>query len=131
MKATTSNFNLKGIFENYLFIVPAVVIFSLFYIYPFFDIFNLSLHEWNGISPKRIFVGLENFKELMQDKVWWKSMWNAAYITLLALTFQNALAFGLALACDREIRMKKFYRVVFFIPPVLSQIRVPGTARSS
>lgn len=126
MSSTTSKatFNLKGIFENYLFILPAVIIFSLFYVYPFFDIFNLSLHEWNGISPTRIFVGLENFKELMQDKVWWKSMWNAAYITIIALTFQNALAFALALSCDREIRLKKFYRVVFFIPPVLSQIVV-------
>ena len=111
-------------FKNYLFIIPAVAIFSIFYIYPFFEIFNLSLHEWNGISPTRIFVGLDNFKELFQDAIWWKSVWNATYITLIALTFQNCLAFALALACDREIRMKKFYRVVFFIPPVLSQIVV-------
>ena len=110
--------------KNYFFIIPAVAIFSIFYIYPFFEIFNLSLHEWNGISPTRIFVGLDNFKELFQDAIWWKSVWNATYITLIALTFQNCLAFALALACDREIRMKKFYRVVFFIPPVLSQIVV-------
>src|SRR3990167_5163817 len=111
-------------FKNYLFIIPAVAIFSIFYIYPFFEIFNLSLHEWNGISPTRIFVGLDNFKELFQDAIWWKSVWNATYITLIALTFQNALAFSLALACDREIRMKKFYRVIFFIPPVLSEVVV-------
>ncbi len=111
-------------FENSLFIIPAVVIFSIFYIYPFFDIFNLSLHEWNGISLKREFVGLVNFQELMRDKVWWLSLWHAAFITIIALTFQNALAFALALACDREIRAKKFYRVVFFIPPVLSEIVV-------
>jgi len=111
-------------FENFLFIVPAVVIFSVFYIYPFLDIFNLSLHEWNGISLKRTFVGLDNFKELMTDKVWWDSLWHAGFITLIALTFQNALAFALALACDREIRLNNFYRVVFFIPPVLSEVVV-------
>lgn len=114
----------KDSLGNFAFIVPAVVIFSVFYIYPFFEIFNLSLHEWNGISPNRYFVGLENFQELMKDSVWWKSMLNAGFITLIALTFQNALAFALALACDREIRMKRFYRVVFFIPPVLSEIVV-------
>jgi len=114
----------KDKFENFLFIVPAVAIFSVFYIYPFFDIFRLSLHEWNGISPYREFVGLANFKELMQDKVWWDSIRNAGFITLVALTFQNALALALALACDREIRLKRFYRVVFFIPPVLSEIVV-------
>lgn len=110
--------------ENILFIIPAVAIFSVFYIYPFYEIFNLSLHEWNGISPARRFVGFENFKDLMQDKIWWMSMGHAAYITFIALTFQNILAFALALACDREMRLKHFYRVVFFIPPVLSEIVV-------
>jgi len=108
----------------YAFILPAVIIFSLFYVYPFFDIFHLSLHQWNGISLQRIFIGFENFKELMSDKIWWSSVWHASYITLIALTFQNALAFALALACDREIKLKSFYAVVFFIPPVLSEIVV-------
>jgi len=51
-------------------------------------------------------------------------MLNAGYITLIALTFQNALAFMLALACDRQMRMKNFYRVLFFIPVVLSEVVV-------
>src|SRR3989338_3007714 len=84
----------KDKFENFLFIVPAVVIFSIFYIYPFFDIFNLSLHEWNGISLHRDFAGLMNFRDLLDDKSWWHSICNAAFITLVALTFQNAVAFG-------------------------------------
>ena len=125
--ASIGNFSVsqfRSQLENFLFIVPAITIFSIFYIYPFFEIFNLSLHEWNGISPVHEFVGLSNFRDLMHDKVWWSSVGHAAYITLIALTFQNALAFVLALACDREIRAKKFYRVVFFIPPVLSEVVV-------
>ncbi len=113
----------KDNFESFLFVLSAVAIFATFYIYPFFEMFNLSLHEWKGIGPK-VFVGLANFQELMHDSVWWDSMGHAAYITLIALTFQNILAFSLALACDREIRMKRFYRVVFFIPPVLSEVVV-------
>ncbi len=114
----------KDYLENYLFILPAVAIFSVFYIYPFYDIFRLSLHDWNGITPFREFVGLANFQEIMRDQNWWGSLWHAGYITLIALTFQNALAFALALACDRDIRMKKFYRVVFYLPPVLSEVVV-------
>jgi len=110
--------------ENFSFILPAVVIFLLFYIIPFFYTFYLSLHEWDGISPTVLFVQFDNFKELMQDTVWWNSIWHAVYITLIALTFQNCLAFALALACDREIRLKRFYRVIFFIPPVLSEVVV-------
>ncbi len=114
----------KANFTNFSFILPAVIIFSIFYIYPFIEIFNLSLHEWNGISSHRAFVGLENFKELIQDGIWWQAMGHAGFITLIALTFQNMLAFALALACDREIRMQNFYRVIFFIPPVLSEVVV-------
>src|SRR3989338_5885070 len=111
-------------FANFLFVFPALAIFSTFYIAPFVEIFRLSLHEWDGYSLDMIFVGLENFKEIMKDGVWWSSMWHAGYITLIALTFQNALALALAMACDRDIKMRKFYRVVFYIPPVLSEVIV-------
>jgi len=115
---------IKETLENYTFVLPAVLIFSIFYIIPFFWVFQLSLYEWDGILPTKTFVGLENFKEIMTDSIWWKSMGNAGYITIIALTFQNALAFLLAWACDREIRMKNWYRVIFFIPPVLSEVVV-------
>ncbi len=115
----------KSTLENYLFVLPAVAIFSVFYIIPFVQVFKLGLFEWDGISPDKLFVGLSNFKEiLLEDKIWWQSMLNAGYITLIALTFQNILAFLLAWACDREIRAKNFYRVIFFIPPVLSEVVV-------
>ncbi|MFZ5801318.1 MAG: carbohydrate ABC transporter permease [Candidatus Omnitrophota bacterium] len=110
---------------NYLFILPAFVLFAIFYVIPFLWVFNLSLFDWDGILPTKVFVGLANFKEIiLQDPRWWQSMRNAGYITLIALTFQNALAFFLAWACDREIKMKNFYRVIFFIPPVLSEVVV-------
>ncbi len=70
------------------------------------------------------FIGLQNYTEIMSDGLWWDAIIHAGYITLIALTFQNALAFALALACDRDIRMGQFYRVVFFIPPVLSEVVV-------
>lgn len=115
----------KDILKNYLFILPAVTIFAVFYIFPFYETFNLSLHEWDGISAAKIFVGLRNFQEIIfHSSNWWPAMGHAAYITLIALTFQNALALSLALACDRQIRLGKFYRLVFFIPPVLSEVVV-------
>ena len=117
---------LKSTLENYLFVLPAVAIFSIFYIYPFLKVFQLSFFDWDGIVAFKdaIPVGWENFKEILVDRIWLQSMWNAGYITVIALIFQNALAFLLAWACDREIRAKNFYRVVFFIPPVLSEIVV-------
>lgn len=113
----------KDNLQNFFFVLPAFAIFCVFYIYPFLNMIYLSLLEWNGIGAKH-FIWLQNYQELITDKLWWGSIWHAGYITLIALVFQNALAFALALACDREIRMKRFYRVVFFIPPVLSPLVV-------
>ncbi|MFQ5680967.1 MAG: carbohydrate ABC transporter permease [Candidatus Omnitrophota bacterium] len=115
---------LRSTLENYLFILPAVAIFSVFYIYPFIKVFQLSMMRWDGILPTMQFVGLGNFKGVLQDKIWWGSMWHAAYITFIALTFQNGLALLLALACDREIKARNFFRVLFFIPPILSEVVV-------
>ncbi|MEW6076000.1 MAG: sugar ABC transporter permease [Candidatus Omnitrophota bacterium] len=116
---------IRSTLENYLFVLPAVLIFSIFYIIPFLWVFQLGMYEWDGIMPTKTFVGLGNFKEIFfQDKIWWQSMLNAGYITFIALTFQNILAFLLALACDREIKLKNFYRLIFFIPPVLSEVVV-------
>jgi ABC-type sugar transport system permease subunit len=118
---------IKSTLENYVFVLPAVLIFSIFYIIPFIYVFKLGFYDWDGIVPLGMaqFVGINNFKEiLLQDRSWWQSMLNATWITFIALTLQNIFAFMLALACDREIRMKNFYRVIFFIPPVLSEIVV-------
>ena len=116
---------LKSTLENYLFVLPAVVIFSIFYIYPFSQVFYLGLYEWDGVSAAKQFIGLTNFKEIIfSDPIWWQSMLQAGWMTLVALTFQNILAFLLAWACDREIRFKNWYRLVFFIPPILSEVVV-------
>ena len=113
----------KDHLQNFFFVLPAFAIFCVFYVYPFLNMIFLSLHEWRGIGPMH-FIGLQNYKELMGDNLWWDSMLHAGYITMIALTFQNAIAFALAVACDREIRMKRFYCLVFFIPPVLSEVVV-------
>jgi raffinose/stachyose/melibiose transport system permease protein len=112
---------------NFSFIFPALLIFSVFYIYPFIYIFILSFQEYDLISNPT-YVGLANFREvLFSGSPWWNSMWwnsvrNGIFVTFWALTFQNILAFGLALGVDKVVRLNKFYRVVFFLLPVLSEI---------
>ncbi|MCP4653242.1 MAG: sugar ABC transporter permease [Candidatus Omnitrophica bacterium] len=109
-------------FSSFSFIIPALVIFAVFYLYPFFYSFALSLYEGDGISTMR-FVGLNNYKTaLCLDREWWRSMYNGAFITFLALTLQNILAFALALGVNKTVRTNKIYCTVFFILPVLSEI---------
>ena len=116
---------IEYILGNYLFVLPAVLLFCTFHLYPFINVFRLSLYQWDGIISTMEFVSLSNFKDIfLNNPQWWFSMWHAFYITLLALIFQNGIALILALACDRTIRGANAYRVIFFLPPVLSGIVV-------
>ncbi len=118
-------YRLRSVFGNYGFIVPALSLFLVFSVYPLYQVFVLSLYRYDGISPEKVFVGLAHFKDLFfYNPVFWHSMGNAAVITFLALTVQNLLALLLALACDRDIKFGNVYRVIFYIPPVLSGIVV-------
>jgi len=123
MNTAFPNLEAKG--RGYLFILPAVILLGLFYMYPFFKIFQLSFFDWDGIAKSMTFVGLAQFRDIIFDNpVWWQSMWHAVYITLLALIVQNGLALLLALFVDKGIKCGQAYRVIFFLPPVLSGIVV-------
>lgn len=109
----------------YAFLLPALLLFATFSIYPFFLLTMTSLLDWDGISPHRSFVGLLNYQRVLtQDPVFWQSFGQAGTVTLLALTFQNALALLLAIAVNRELPGTHIYRTIFFLPPILSEIVV-------
>jgi ABC-type sugar transport system permease subunit len=112
--------------SNYVFVVPALALFLIFNLYPFFEMCRMSFLDWNGIDLSGgHFVGLANFKDILFDNpLWWTSMKNAGTITLLALTIQNGVALVLAWIVDREIRGGQVYRSIFFLPPILSGIVV-------
>ena len=116
---------LRHRFGSYLFVLPAFSLFLIFSLYPFLKVFQLSVTNWDGISPHMQFVGLGNFHDLFTDnEVFWLSMKNAFKVTFLALTAQNILALFLALLCDKDIKGGNVYRVIFYLPPVLSGIVV-------
>jgi raffinose/stachyose/melibiose transport system permease protein len=111
--------------SNYVFILPAVLMFLTFNVYPYIQVIVLSFKEWNGISGTPTFVGLANFKDIIFDNpAWWHSVRNAVYITFLALTLQNSVALLLAWIVDRDIKGGQIYRSIFFLPPILSGIVV-------
>src|SRR3990167_696370 len=115
----------RKVVGNYAFVAPAFLLFVTFSLYPFLKVFQLSVTNWDGISSSMEYVGLENFKDLWLDNpVFWASMKNAFTVTFLALTVQNLLALFLALLCDLDIRGGNVYRVIFYLPPVLSGIVV-------
>jgi len=89
---------------NFFFIIPALALFLVFSLYPIIRTFQLSFYQWNGIDREMLFVGFAQYKDILfNNPAFWKSMLNAGYVTILALTLQNGLALLLALLFVRAL----------------------------
>ncbi len=109
---------------NLFFVLPALSLFLIFSFYPLVRTFQLSFFEWDGIALQMKFVGFAQYLSILtKNPAFWRSMLNALYITVLALTFQNGLALLLALLVNREIRGDNVFRTIFFLPPVFVRYR--------
>lgn len=111
---------------SYFLIAPAVMIYLVIGFYPFIQTFILSFYTWDGISPHKEFVFFRNYIDILfRNAIWWRSVFNAVIIAGIALVFQNSLALFLAVLVGQRIRrLKGFYRVMFYLPPMLSVIVV-------
>ncbi len=106
----------------FLFLLPAFVIFLLFIIYPIFRAVYFSLFNWNGLGPATVFVGLNNFKQILTDQVFIKAVMNCLLIVVLSLCIQLPLALMLAIMVGRDLPGRAFFRAIFFLPYVLSEV---------
>ena len=110
---------------GYLLILPALVLFLVFGIYPFLRTIIFSFTSWDGISSTFISVGWKNYVTAFTgDDLWWKSIQNGVFFAVTALIFMNSIALALALAVDQNIRGKSIYRAIFYIPTILSGVVV-------
>ena len=107
-----------------LFLLPALSLFLLFVIYPIFRSIYFSLFDWNGLGPAVDFVGLQNFKDILTDKVFLQALRNALLLIAFALGLQLPLALALAVLVGRDLPGRGFFRLIFFMPYVLSEINV-------
>jgi raffinose/stachyose/melibiose transport system permease protein len=105
-----------------LFLLPAIVLFLVFIIYPIASSVYYSLFNWNGIGPAVKFVGLDNFKQILSDQVFVKAAGNALLIVVLSLVAQLPLALALAIMVGRDLPGRAFFRTIFFMPYVLSEV---------
>lgn len=100
---------------------PALVLFSIFMLYPTISVFIMSLYKWGGLSSGKIFVGLKNFKILMADERFLRSFQNTVFIIVIVTIITMVLAILFASVLIREnIKGQNFFRVIFYIPNILS-----------
>jgi raffinose/stachyose/melibiose transport system permease protein len=105
-----------------LFLLPAFALFLIFLIYPIFQSVYYSFFNWKGFGPAVDFVGLDNFKDILTDQVFIKAVGNGLLIVVLSLTIQLPMALMLALMVGRDLPGRAFFRTIFFMPYVLSEV---------
>jgi multiple sugar transport system permease protein len=107
-----------------LFVLPAVLFTVAMVIFPTVFGLYVAFTDWNlsAVTGRR-FSGLSNLRELFHDSFFWHANLNMIYY-VLAVLVQYAIAFGLALLLNADIRFRKFFRVAFLLPFMLSPVAV-------
>ena len=109
---------------GYLFVLPTLVFFSIFLIYPIVSAFILSFYQWNLLGPK-VYVGFKNFVTMVSDERVKNSFLLTLHFSVISVAAINVLAFILAIMFSSNlIRFKNVLQSLVFLPVVLSIIAV-------
>jgi len=105
----------------YMFILPFFLIFCIFLVYPIFESFYLSFTAAEGSTSS--WVGLDNFRQIFSDALFWKSMLNTVIILLVQVPVMLFLAFLLAVAVNnKNIKGRSIFRLAIFMPVLIDLV---------
>lgn len=104
-------------------LAPAVILFTIFMLIPTIDVFRMSLYKWGGYTADKTFVGLDNFKTLLQSEKFYQAFQNSVLLIVIVtiVTFAMAIIFA-AILTREKLKGQTFFRVVFYIPNILSVV---------
>ena len=104
-------------------VAPAVILFIIFMLIPTVNVFKMSLYRWGGYSNNKTFVGLNNFKILLEDMNFFRSFQNTILLIVCVTIVTMALSLVFAAILAREkIKGENFFLFVFYIPNILSVV---------
>ncbi|NKB29475.1 MAG: ABC transporter permease subunit [Rhodobacteraceae bacterium] len=110
--------------KRVLFVLPAVLFVVAMVVFPLLFGLTIAFSDWNLASlDGRKFNGWDNVRQMWNDAFYWNALKNMVYYTL-AILVEYAIAFGLALLLNSQIRARKFFRVAFLMPLMLSPVAV-------
>ena len=111
----------------FLCAAPAVILFTVFMVIPTINVFRMSLFKRSAYSTTEDFVGLDNFTRLLKDTNFIRSMQNMILLIVVVtiITFAFALVFA-AILTREKIKGQNFFRIVFYIPNILSIVVIAG-----
>ncbi|MCK6578366.1 MAG: sugar ABC transporter permease [Anaerolineae bacterium] len=110
----------REIIAAYLFLAPFLIFFSIFFVRAAISSVSISFHDWRLLRPSTPYVGLDNYIDLFDDDIWWASVEHTITFTIMTVTGTTVLGLAAALAVTRPVRGQGFYRVLLYIPQLMS-----------
>jgi len=103
------------------FLLPALALYVLFVLFPIVQAAHYSLYKWNGLQPLTNFIGLKNYATAFNSDAFRTAVGNNALIIVLSLGLQIPFSLGLAVLLNRRFPGRAMFRLIFFLPYVLSE----------
>jgi raffinose/stachyose/melibiose transport system permease protein len=113
------------------YLIPALVLYGWFLLFPMLDAVRLSFFEWSGFRTEEpVWVGLDNYVRLFtEDAVFWTALRNSVVWVVLSIIVPTSIALLLALGLNRKMVGRNLMRAVFYIPAVFASITVAAMWR--
>jgi multiple sugar transport system permease protein len=100
----------------YLFLAPVLIMFGVFTFFSVGYAFYLSFHEWNILEPAKPFVGLDNYRRLIDDSRFHQSIGNTLYYVAGSVPLTMGIGLAVALLLNTQIRARGLFRALFYLP---------------
>ncbi|MBI4552147.1 MAG: extracellular solute-binding protein [Candidatus Latescibacteria bacterium] len=126
LRARTTRYRVHDVLWGYGLVAPAVCGIAVFVVIPMLFALYLSFHHPYVLRPqaRMAFVGWANYQQLFGDPLFWKSLLNSAYFTVVVVPIQTTVALGLALLVREKIKGVAVFRSAFFVPVVTAMVVV-------
>ncbi|WP_083978854.1 carbohydrate ABC transporter permease [Bacillus alveayuensis] len=109
----------------YLFILPGLILYLIFFILPTLSALFYSITNWDGLTPEYDFIGFENYVNLLtNDSIFAKSFFNNIKFMLFVVIFQTGFSLLFALFLVKNTKTNIFLRALYFFPTILSSVSV-------
>jgi raffinose/stachyose/melibiose transport system permease protein len=107
-----------------LFVLPALLVYCFYFVYPIPASAYYSLFRWNGISPHKQFLGFGNWTRLAQDALFWKSLANNLVLVVASIVIQLPMGLALGLLVSSRLKGARLFKLLYFIPMMLSAVAI-------
>ncbi|MEV0916293.1 sugar ABC transporter permease [Streptomyces sp. NPDC049967] len=113
-----------------VFVLPTLAVFTAFVLAPILWTLYIGMTDERATRPKTSFVGLDNYRLLIQDEGFRHSLWNTVIVTVIVVLLTNVLGLAIALLLRKQGRLYSLLRSVYFTPVILSAVVVSVIGRS-